>query len=267
MAITSTRLFSCSFAAAPSPPKPHTTTSPSHLSTRDRPPQHELEVRRREIPLLLSLGGLIPNIGRPAPAFAFEFGISGPKDWLKEQKKKSIKFILAPIDASPGKDAEYGDKELEEVRRLVKTAARDCVVNERNSFVSFQAKTGVEICTFSLVVNNASSLLDDGDPLKLEAEAKLDDLVKSFTLLNSMANNVNIQVLSSREKLAEAVTRTTFFLNKFEEVGGIWSLIAKELAASVSHGYLPQVAEVDNFKQGRGTLRSGITFPMCQGNW
>ncbi|GAB2219004.1 hypothetical protein Droror1_Dr00006629 [Drosera rotundifolia] len=228
MAITSTRLFSCSFAAAPSPLKPHTTTSPSHLSPRDRTPQHGLEVRRREIALLLSLGGLIPIIGRPAPAFAFEFGISGPKDWLKEQKKKSIKFILAPIDASrrilrsaflllSGKDAEYGDKELEEVRRLVKTAARDCVVNERNYLVSFQAKTGVEVCTFSLVVNNASSLLDDGDPLKLEAEAKLDDLVKSFTLLNSMVNNVNIQVLSSREKLAEAVTRTTFFLNKFEE--------------------------------------------------
>jgi hypothetical protein len=25
---------------------------------------------------------------------------AGPKDWLKEQKKKASKFVLAPIDAS-----------------------------------------------------------------------------------------------------------------------------------------------------------------------
>ena len=34
---------------------------------------------------------------------------------------------------------------MEEVQRLLSSAARDCVPEERNSFVSFQANTGVEV--------------------------------------------------------------------------------------------------------------------------
>lgn len=34
---------------------------------------------------------------------------------------------------------------MEEVKKLVTSAARDCVAQERNSFVAFQAKTGVEV--------------------------------------------------------------------------------------------------------------------------
>ena len=37
------------------------------------------------------------------------------------------------------------NKDLEEVQRLLKSAARDCVPQERNSFVAFQATTGVEV--------------------------------------------------------------------------------------------------------------------------
>jgi hypothetical protein len=33
------------------------------------------------------------------PNFCYRFS-AGPKDWLKEQKKKSSKFLLAPVDAS-----------------------------------------------------------------------------------------------------------------------------------------------------------------------
>ncbi|EPS65687.1 hypothetical protein M569_09091, partial [Genlisea aurea] len=57
---------------------------------------------------------------------------------------------------------------------------RNCVPRDRNSFgVVFQANTGVEVCTFSLIVKNASSLLGDRDPVKLEAEARLQHLVRS----------------------------------------------------------------------------------------
>lgn len=36
----------------------------------------------------------------------------------------------------------------EEVQKLLNAAARDCVVQDRNSFVAFQAQTGVEVCVF-----------------------------------------------------------------------------------------------------------------------
>lgn len=35
-----------------------------------------------------------------------------------------------------------------------------------------------QVCTFRLIVKNAASLLDDRDPVKLEAEAKLTDLIR-----------------------------------------------------------------------------------------
>lgn len=44
------------------------------------------------------------------------------------------------------KDSDYSDKDMEEIQSLLRSAARDCVPGERNSFVAFQAKTGVEVC-------------------------------------------------------------------------------------------------------------------------
>lgn len=35
-----------------------------------------------------------------------------------------------------------------------------------------------QVCTFKLIVKNAASLLADKDPVKLEAEAMLDDLIR-----------------------------------------------------------------------------------------
>eukprot|EP01018_Ginkgo_biloba_P001195 Gb_18764 [translate_table: standard] len=80
---------------------------------------------------------------------------AGPKEWLKEQKKKTADFLLAPIAASHDrlysayhllKTGEISfNKEYEEAQRLVKVAARDCIPPEEGSFVAFQASTGVEI--------------------------------------------------------------------------------------------------------------------------
>lgn len=36
----------------------------------------------------------------------------------------------------------------------------------------------LQVCTFSLIFKNASSLLDDKNPVKLEVEAMLGDLVR-----------------------------------------------------------------------------------------
>ena len=109
------------------------------------------------------------------------------------------------------------NKDLEEVQRLLKSAARDCVPQERNSFVAFQATTGVEVCTFRLILKNAASLLDDKDPVKLEAEAMLNDLISSFTSLDDVTNETDMEFASKRQKVADALMDTISSLNKFEQ--------------------------------------------------
>ncbi|XP_075507406.1 uncharacterized protein LOC142544232 [Primulina tabacum] len=115
------------------------------------------------------------------PASAFSFGISGPKEWRK--RKKSYKFLLTPVDASRNFHqfayllSKFSKNDLEEVQKLLVSAAGDCVPPNRNSFVVLQSKTGVEVCTFQLILKTASSLLDDKDPIKLEAVTKVSDLI------------------------------------------------------------------------------------------
>ncbi|XP_060199681.1 uncharacterized protein LOC132628022 [Lycium barbarum] len=162
------------------------------------------------------------------PNSALSFGISGPKEWLRDQKKKTAKYLLAPIDASRNilrsayllltkAESDFGEKELEEFQSLLKSAARDCVPQERSSFVQFQSSTGVEVCTFQLVVKNASSLLADKDPVKLAAETKLIDLIRSFASLSDMANDIDVQVASNRQKVANALMDTVTSLDNFEQ--------------------------------------------------
>ncbi|KAG4162228.1 hypothetical protein ERO13_D01G104000v2 [Gossypium hirsutum] len=190
--------------------------------------QKVLRLISRRDAAFLSLISLFPSLLHTPHASAFSIGISGPKDWLKEQKRKSSKFLLVPIDASRqslhsvylwlmDKESTISNNDLEEVQKLLKSAARDCVVQERNSFVAFQANTGVEVCTFRLIVKNASSLLENKNPVKLEAEAMLDDLISSFTSLNTLANESDIQVASSRQRVADALKDTITSLDKFEQ--------------------------------------------------
>ncbi|XP_077223688.1 plasma membrane fusion protein isoform X2 [Tasmannia lanceolata] len=197
--MTGVRLICSSLAGIP-PPEKH---RPSGQREQNLKPL--LKTPRRNTIFLTILSLIKP----PPPSNAFTLGISGPKEWLKEQKKKASNFLLAPIDASrkslrtaflllSGSESESAGDELGEVQRLVRSAARDCVVQERNSFVAFQARTGVEVCTFSLIVKNAASLLGDKDPVKLETEAMLGDLIRSFTFLNGVTENNNLQLASNR---------------------------------------------------------------------
>ncbi|XP_030447972.1 uncharacterized protein LOC115670755 isoform X1 [Syzygium oleosum] len=203
---------------------------PQILAPRDDERRARLRLQHgiaRRDAALLSLLSLLPSLARPEPAAAFSIGISGPKEWLKEQKKKSSKFLLAPIDASREslraayliltKASESASDDLEEVQRLFRSAARDCVAEDRNSFVAFQANTGVEVCTFKLIVKNAASLLADKDPVKLEAEAMLDDLIRSFSSLNGLTSVSDLQDMTYRERVADALTNTISSLDKFKQ--------------------------------------------------
>lgn len=115
------------------------------------------------------------------------------------------------------RESDFMDKDTEDVQRLLKFAARDCVSRDRNSLVAFQASSGVEVCTFKLIVKNASSLLDDRDPIKLEAEMILNDLIRSFTSLNALASESDIRLSSNRQKVADALIDTISSLGKFEK--------------------------------------------------
>ncbi|KAL6960298.1 hypothetical protein U1Q18_042385 [Sarracenia purpurea var. burkii] len=223
--------------AAAFPPKSSISPPPpSSIGQQDEKQLHRIRVPifRRKALAFSILALISPYLHETPSATAFSLGISGPKDWLREQKKKSSKFLLAPIEASRNilraayllllewklaakGDSDYAVKDVEEVKELLKSAARDCVPQERNSFVAFQAKTGVEVCTFRLVMNNASSLLDDKDPVKLEAEAILSDLIRSFTSLSAAANEAHSQFPSNRQKVADALMDTISSLNKFEQ--------------------------------------------------
>ncbi|KAF8768941.1 hypothetical protein HU200_007081 [Digitaria exilis] len=188
---------------------------------------------------------------RPDAAAAFSLGIPGPKELLREQKKKSASFLLAPIAASrdtlvkaqallasPNASAEIA----EEVRGRIGAAGRDCVPRQRNSIVAFQSKTGVEVCTFSLILNNAASLLTKKDPLKVEADSKLGELIqyvyrylafgeaylerilngllffcRSFSDLGTVVENSNFELIGDREKMKNGLLNTISALDKFEQ--------------------------------------------------
>ncbi|CAH9077907.1 unnamed protein product [Cuscuta europaea] len=191
-------------------------------------PGGKLISRRNAVVLLSPVTALLPSLHFPSAASALSLSFSGPKQWLKEQKKKSAKFLLAPVDASRNTlqaahlllvndGPELGGNDLEEIQSLLNSAARDCIPRDRNSFVQFQSQTGVEVCTFQLILKNASSLLDDKDPLKLNAESKLNDLIRCFDTLNGMTSELDIQVASNRKKIADALKETLFSLNMFEQ--------------------------------------------------
>ncbi|KAF8709943.1 hypothetical protein HU200_029663 [Digitaria exilis] len=140
--------------------------------------------------------------------------------------------------ASPDASAEIA----EEVRGRIGAAGRDCVPRQRNSIVAFQSKTGVEVCTFSLILNNAASLLTKKDPLKVEADSKLGELIqyvyrylafgeaylerilngllffcRSFSDLGTVVENSNFELIGDRETMKDGLLNTISALDKFEQ--------------------------------------------------
>ncbi|KAK1323847.1 hypothetical protein QJS10_CPA02g01139 [Acorus calamus] len=76
---------------------------------------------------------------------------------------------------------------------------------------------GFEVCTFSLILKNAASLLDDGDPLKLAAAASLGDLTSSFGSLNDALRKGSLQIDENRKVAEDGLTSTISSLDKFEQ--------------------------------------------------
>ncbi|CAN6309138.1 unnamed protein product [Urochloa humidicola] len=227
-----------SLAAPPGPPParpPHrrctTAVSASPLRVSSQPPPlapPSLASRRAALLALV----LAAAPARPDAAAAFSLGIPGPKEMLREQKKKSASYLLAPIaasrdtllkaqallgnsvsPASPNASAE----DAEEVKGRIGAAGRDCVPRQRNSIVAFQSKTGVEVCTFSLILKNAASLLTNKDPLKVEANTRLGELIQSFSDLGTVVENSNFELIGDREKMKDGLLSTISALDKFEQ--------------------------------------------------
>lgn len=88
---------------------------------------------------------------------------------------------------------------------------------ERNSIVAFQSRTGVEVCTFSLILKNAASLLDDKDPLKVEADTSLAELIQSFSDLGTVVENSNFELSDDRKKMKDDLLSTISALDKYEQ--------------------------------------------------
>lgn len=88
---------------------------------------------------------------------------------------------------------------------------------ERNSIVAFQSRTGVEVCTFSLILKNAASLLDDKDPLKVEADTSLAELIQSFSDLGTVMENSNFELSDDRKKMKDDLLSTISALDKYEQ--------------------------------------------------
>ncbi|KAF2941566.1 hypothetical protein DAI22_03g356700 [Oryza sativa Japonica Group] len=224
-----------SLAAAPAAPAPATETATRPLRRRtsaarasresSRQPQALPDLPSRRAALLaLVLAGSTPR--PPTAAAAFSLGIPGPKELLREQKKKSARFLLAPIAASREillkaqsllASANVGADDVEEVGRMLAAAGRDCVPRQRNSLVSLQSRSGVEVCTFSLILKNAASLLTDKDPLKVEADARLAELIQSFSDLGTVVDNSNIELTADREKMKDGLLSTVSAIDKFEQ--------------------------------------------------
>jgi len=91
------------------------------------------------------------------------------------------------------------------------------VPRERNSIVAFQSRTGVEVCTFSLILKNAASLLDDKDPLKVEADTSLEELIRSFSDLGTVVENSNFELSDDRKKMKDDLLSTISALDKYEQ--------------------------------------------------
>ncbi|TVU44802.1 hypothetical protein EJB05_04260, partial [Eragrostis curvula] len=222
-----------SLAAPPRPPAPTTVRPPlrcrataaSVLRDSSGPPLTPPNQTSRRAALLALI--LVASPARPAAAAAaFSFSIPGPKELLREQKKKSASYLLAPIAASrdtlvkaqallasPNASAE----DAEEVRGRIGAAGRDCVARQRNSIVAFQSRTGVEVCTFSLILKNAASLLSNKDPLKVEADSRLGELIQSFSDLGTVVETSNFELPDDREKMKDGLRSTISALDNFEQ--------------------------------------------------
>eukprot|EP00271_Cylindrocystis_brebissonii_P020070 TRINITY_DN6494_c0_g1_i1.p1 TRINITY_DN6494_c0_g1~~TRINITY_DN6494_c0_g1_i1.p1 ORF type:complete len:309 (+),score=46.83 TRINITY_DN6494_c0_g1_i1:154-1080(+) len=205
----------------------------SVCSSLDRSPESLLQPRRAVLlHLCLSGSALVAGgvaignqVAYPEAAEAFSIGFSGPKDWLREQKKRSSPTLFKPIQASRKRleamsvlleGGGLDSAAYEEATYLLHLASQDCTVPDSGSFLDLQKKTGIEVCTFALVLKNAASLLEDDDEIKLAAEASLKDVILAFEDLSEQLETQMGGSSDDRKGVVAAVASTQGYLNQFE---------------------------------------------------
>ncbi|CAI5468870.1 unnamed protein product [Closterium sp. Yama58-4] len=157
-----------------------------------------------------------------APESAQAFGLSGPKEWLKAQKRKSMQFLLNPLMVSSAHlaaakaefEASTTPSELASVQAGVREASLDCLAP---GFTP-----GVELCTFKLILKNAASLLDKNDPALVLGEEALLDLIWSYRQLHGLLDEAQGSDPPPREYIMDAFsnvqTASKFFQSTIETI-------------------------------------------------
>ncbi|CAI7732876.1 unnamed protein product [Closterium sp. NIES-53] len=157
-----------------------------------------------------------------APGSAQAFGLSGPKEWLKAQKRKSMQFLLNPLMVSSARlaaakaefEASTTPSELASVQAGVREASLDCLAP---GFTP-----GVELCTFKLILKNAASLLDKNDPALVLGEEALLDLIWSFRELHGLLDEAQGSDPPPREYIMDSFsnvkTASQYFQSTIETI-------------------------------------------------
>lgn len=148
------------------------------------------------------------------------FALTGPKEWLKAQKRKSMQYLLNPLAVSAERLAAAKEEymstasspppaDLSPVIAHVRDASLDCLAP---GFAP-----GVELCTFKLILKNSSSLLDDYDAAKLKGEDALLGLVGSFTELHLQLEEAQEQQGTDRGTILSSFSSVEKSLAQFED--------------------------------------------------
>ncbi|CAI5467218.1 unnamed protein product [Closterium sp. Yama58-4] len=157
-----------------------------------------------------------------APGSAQAFGLAGPKEWLKAQKRKSMQFLLNPLMVSSARlaaakaefEAATTPSELASVQAGVREASLDCLAP---GFTP-----GVELCTFKLILKNSASLLDKNDPALVLGEEALLDLIWSYRQLHGLLDEAQGSDPPPREYIMDAFsnveTASKFFQSTIETI-------------------------------------------------
>ncbi|KAG6585830.1 hypothetical protein SDJN03_18563, partial [Cucurbita argyrosperma subsp. sororia] len=99
---------------------------------------------------MISFLAAMPSLFLPAPAAALNLGISNAFDYSNKDMENVRRMLMTGIPLFNFKLVaanafDYSNKDMENVRRMLMSVARHCVLKDRNSFVQFQASTGVEV--------------------------------------------------------------------------------------------------------------------------
>lgn len=126
-------------------------------------------------------------------------------------------------------EAEFSEEDLDQVQKLLVSAARDCVPQDRNSFVEFQSNTGVEVTKSWLILN-----LNEG--IRLHLCCYLYELnfpvigITYFILFHRIRHNYN--PIGSLEELKSIQCRKFLFLKQSHPLPSVMFTLKFHIAST-----------------------------------